>query len=531
MVEKQPANRRLIQHIVYDVTQFDLFPRLRQRFESTLQNGYRGRYFVTADGARPFEAMLAKVMDVVTAYETEKYGVQRLIGLTCDAETDFLEYESVYARQLGKYACLDPNAILATEDMLAGRMTGYLLTDFCDELDRCLLNEQKAALGPLLGAMDRSELYGGRLSLLASYYEMPAVAVYGVSSARGVITMGEEPLTEQAQGERLAEICRTLEKDGWAGGMITAWQDGWSRRSWNTAFALDNNRSPLWYDVQTAAKNTGLLAFEPGETAVCVMDGDRSEWSEGDLVTRNGALSLYARQDAEGLYLLVDGLADWDDAVYVPLDISPNLGSNMCDDPSMVFDCNADFLLSLHGPEDSCLLVQERCDPVRANYLYEITGEDPYVNIPSEYSGRFVPVTMPLRNDALSDAPALEEPGWDDLGLYETGRLVYGCANPEDEAYNSLADFCYGVGFVEVRIPWLLINVGDPSQGAVHKDYYRTYGVGLTKVRSIQLGVAGESASGVTPTGEFRLTRWNGSVPVRERLKQSYYVMRELWTR
>lgn len=42
---------------------------------------------------------------------------------------------------------------------------------------------------------------------------------------------------------------------------------------------------------------------------------------------------------------------------------------------------------------------------------------------------------------------------------------------------DTLADFCYGDDCVEVRLPWLLINMGDPSNSLVHRDYYVCHGV------------------------------------------------------
>ena len=47
---------------------------------------------------------MARVMDEITAYETDKYSAQRPAGFLCDPSCDFLEYEEVYARQLEKHA-------------------------------------------------------------------------------------------------------------------------------------------------------------------------------------------------------------------------------------------------------------------------------------------------------------------------------------------------------------------------------------------------------------------------------------------
>lgn len=48
----------------------------------------------------------------------------------------------------------------------------------------------------------------------------------------------------------------------------------------------------------------------------------------------------------------------------------------------------------------------------------------------------------------------------------ETGRLRYGNGNPESPVYDSLADVPVSpsTDAIEVRIPWLLLNVSDPSR-------------------------------------------------------------------
>ena len=105
----------------------------------------------------------------------------------------------------------------------------------------------------------------------------------------------------------MAEISRTLELDGWAGGFISTWQDEWERTGWNTAFAAVPSEHYLWHDLQTEGQNFGLMAFEPGAEAVCILDGDPSEWEAEDVLMEQDGLKLSARYDAEGLYLLLQG--------------------------------------------------------------------------------------------------------------------------------------------------------------------------------------------------------------------------------
>ena len=88
------------------------------------------------------------------------------------------------------------------------------------------------------------------------------------------------------------------------------------------------------------------MAFEPGAEPVCVLDGRRSEWTEDDLLLESGGFRLSARQDAEGLYLLIEGVGA-EDTVYLPIDVSPELGSRTRTRASgdLSFQRDADFVL------------------------------------------------------------------------------------------------------------------------------------------------------------------------------------------
>ena len=495
---------------------------------SSIRSGaYRGTYFQTKEDATPFEAAMARIMDGITAYETEKYGTQRPVGFLCDPACDFLEYEEIYARQLGKHAQTDPEHVLPTDAMEAGCFAAYRLYDFCDSFaDRLSVRQKQSLIGQLSG-LPEDQPYGGYLELLSRYHTIPVVAAgYGISSGRGAVVRDRAPLTEKEQGQKLAEISRTLEFDGWAGGFISTWQDEWERTGWNTAFAAVPSEHYLWHDLQTEGQNFGLMAFEPGAEAVCILDGDPSEWEAEDVLMEQDGLKLSARYDAEGLYLLLEG-TDRGETVYIPLDVSPEMGSSICEVPSLSFQREADLLLCLDGVSNSRLLVQERWNPMRERFLYETEGDDPFIYFP-EKNGNFVPIYMAVQNPMMVDSLSPDARVLQRLGIWETGKLIHGSEKREEEDYDSLSDFCFGQGCVEIRLPWLLLNVGSPASMSVHRDYYVYYGVEFRTVREIGIGMARENGDGPVSMGSFRLKGWTG-LEYRERLKDSYYIMQDYW--
>ncbi len=496
---------------------------------STIRSGaFEGTYFQTTADATPFEAAMAQVMEAITAYETDKYGAQRPIGFLCDPSCDFLEYEEVYARQLSKHAQADPEHVTPTPSMAAGCFAAYRLFHFCDTFAQRLSSAQQQAIAPLLEGLPTEQPYGGYLKLLTRYHTMPVLAAgYGVSSSRGAVVQDKEPLTEKQQGERLVEISRTLEDDGWAGGFISTWQDEWERRSWNTAFATVPTENYLWHDLQTESQGYGLMAFAPGAQATCTLDGNPDEWTAKDLLLERDGLRLSARYDAEGVYLLVEGM-DQQEALYLPLDVSPEVGSRSSDRPALTFAREADLLLCIDGVEDTRLLVQERFDPLRERFLNETEGVDPFLYFPKKESKSFVSLGMAMQNTLLVEELNPKTRALQRLKVWETGKLVHGNGDSQSAEYNSLADFCFGEGCVEIRLPWLLLNVGDPSSMMVHRDYYAHYGVEFQSVERIWIGMARQGGQGEIPMEALRLKGWK-RVEYRERLKESYYVVQAAW--
>lgn len=496
---------------------------------SAIRSGvYQGAYFQTTAEATPFEAAMARIMDEITAYETDKYSAQRPVGFICDPSCDFLEYEEVYARQLEKHAQTNPEHVAPLPAMKAGRFAAYRLYDFCGNFTAYLSSGQKQDIAPLLAGLPVNQPYGGYLELMGRYHTMPVLAAgYGFSTSRGAVVQNQPPLSEKEQGRRLVEASQALETGGWAGGFISTWQDEWDRRSWNTAFAAVPTEHYLWHDLQTANQNYGLMAFEPGNETVCVLDGNAAEWTEADLLLERDGLRLSARYDAEGLYLLLEGVSR-EEAVYLPLDVSAEVGSRSCASPALAFQREADFLLCLDGTDNSRLLVQERWNPLRERFQYETEGVDPFLDIPEQDSARFVPLGMAVQNPLLVDALTPENRAIQRLGVWETGKLVHGNGDSQSPDYNSLADFCFGDGCVEIRLPWLLLNVGSPSSMMVHRDYYQHYGVEFRQIRELWIGAARDGETDEVFMEALRVKGWK-SLAFRERLKESYYVVQAYW--
>ena len=110
---------------------------------------------------------------------------------------------------------------------------------------------------------------------------------------------------------------------------------------------------------------------------------------------------------------------------------------------------------------------------------------------------------------------------------YETGKLTYGNGDPESPDYSSLSDFIYNdkEGVMEIRIPWQLLNVMDPSTHRIMGDFYTEQSITPVKLGEIYagIGLAGET---VSLNGSYTYDDWK-MPEFHERLKPSYYVLLE----
>ncbi|MCL2373512.1 MAG: hypothetical protein FWC78_08955 [Defluviitaleaceae bacterium] len=512
-------------------------------------DSFEGRFFSTAPEANRFEALLAEVMDNATEYETRRFKAQRPISFLSSPLVDFLRYQPFYAVQLRKYAHLDHENIIPSAEMQAGHFAAYTLFYLSNEFLSLLHPVQRIELADILEDLDVYCNFGGYFDLLARYHTVPVVAVgFGATSSRTPGRIDAPAINERQQGHALASLSMQLEERGWAGNIISSWQDDWSRRTWNTAFAADPYRSMYWNNVQSQSQGYGLMSFDPGQYYRPVrIDGVPDEWTEANFIHEYDGIRIYAKQSVQNLYLLVRGEAiNQRDVFYLPIKLSPNSGTDFHE--HLKFDMPANFLLRIHGANNTRLMVTMRNNQMFMRFHEEITGENPFLFVPERWISEFVPINIAMQNTTMtriSDQFIREEyvygigmvEGIMQVGeprdivrlLYrETGRLIHGINDPNHPNFNSIADFHFGHELVEIRLPWGLLNFFDPSNLRVHDDYYDNFGVDGISISDIYIGI-GHRDSTQVPMSPFRLQGWRGNLQFHERLKLSYFIMQEAW--
>ena len=508
-------------------------------------DAFHGEYMYTNDEASPFEVLLAKVGDKVIEYESKRYKTQKLVAFSNWPTTDPFEYPEAVKRLYMKCAYIDVENIKTTDKFLSGQFASYHVYPYYPDYLHWTDEWQS------LGITDKSKFYNEKgqlntykayLSLLTKHHSLPVViSEFGVSTGRGMahrdLNTGRNQgnMSEGEQGQALVDCYNDIMSVGCAGSCIFSWQDEWFKRTWNTMYAVDLTRNPYWSDYQTNEQYFGLLSFDPGkEKSVCYVDGDISEWKDSDLVSRNGDMAVSVKYDEKFMYFLIKkkGLDFEQDTVYLPIDTTPKTGSSYCKNFDLKFDRGADFLIVINGRDNSRIMVQEPYEALRSTYSQNVAGFDTYLkdNLPDPHAPGFVNIDMILEIFTLPDEE--QEKFNLDFGdaTFETGKLKYGNANPQSPDFDSLADFKANGDYIEVKLPWQLMNFADPSRMSIHDDYYSgNYGIRYIDIDKMYVGITAGADDKRCVMSPLDLKPWGNKVTYHERLKESYYIMQKLW--
>lgn len=542
------------------------------------RNEYKGKYMYTSEDASPFETMLCEAGDKIIEYESERYKQQRLIAFSNWPTTDPFTYPALITMYFMKCAQVDVEHIKSTSEFLSGQFASYHVYpyypdylaylpiaekyDSAEDMQNAANNinpdilerledieedyqgdySAKEAIeslfdGNYTDSSGRTNTYYAYLRMLIKHHTMPVViSEFGVSTGRGMAqrdlntNRNQGNMTEQEQGEALIECWEDIMNAGCAGGCAFTWQDEWFKRTWNTMHAVDLDKTPYWSDYQTNEQYFGLLAFDPGkEESVCYVDGNIEEWDEKDLVSSRKNMNISMKYDEKFIYFLVhkDKYDPNKDILYIPIDTTPKSGSTYCSSYDILFERESDFVIVLNGKENSRILVQERSEVLRAMFSHEVYNEDAFVNPVDKNSSDFKKINL-----LLQTAVPLLSGNWNATSeTYETGKLTYGNANPDSDDFNSLADFIFSGDYIEIRIPWQLLNFANPSEMQIHNDYYENYGVEYLTIDEMYVGIGTDAQKEYRiPMEPFSLEGWGKHVTYHERLKESYYILKDYWT-
>lgn len=456
-------------------------------------HSYAGRY-LSAERAPAMDTWMAEQCDYLLNYEAEQWNTLRPIAYTNWPTLDPLFHptesstaeEREWRRRVGRPVAgdkleyendaigLDANLIRATAENPAGWFASYHAYPYYPDF---LLydpgyRQARSSEGP--------STYFGYLSDLRRHHaEIPfVISEYGVPSSRGSAHLQPQGWNhgghdEVAMAAIDARLTREIRESGAAGAILFAWMDEWFKKNWIVIdFEQPGDRNRLWFNAMDAEQNYGILGQYPGPAdGRPVLGGDPGPWRRLQTVQSGEGLirAIRAGSDEGYLYLTLElrpGPIDWQrTGVLLALDTYlPRSGQLAVPGMALASEIGFEFLIDLESPSRAAIKILPSYNPhVGAN---AILGGDDFgrfyrrpATIGVETDGRFDPMFV-ITNRARFGRDGTFYPAQG----YDRGRLTFGA-----EAENSLADWYADstTGLIEIRIPWGLLNVTDPSSRTV----------------------------------------------------------------
>lgn len=445
---------------------------------------YKGQFVSCASGT-PMETFFAEAMDYYMAYESKTYNAQRPVAFTNWPTLDPLHHisestkleEAAWKKKLGLLgADIEVDPLLAfeedeeTADMekidvgpanKAGLFVSYHAYPYYPDFlnNDAVLKKGIDAQGP--------NNYKAYLDLLVAHHAKYPIVIseFGVPSSR--ISAHWQPQgmthgrhTEKEQGEINARLLSNIYESGCAGGVLFEWMDEWFKKNW-LVYHMEKplDRKPWWYNFMDAEENYGLIGNYPGNDGPSILiDGKAGDWAKVSAYLSEGNSTLKVLADEGWLHLGIFWPAG--DATVNGYTVGINIDDSSKGSHKLPFGLAAasqaglEFAIVFQG-EKAGLFVERRYDL----FTYQDRGLN---SLAGNGIMEFVmpqAVTNPQRigRDGVIYPEHKEELGW----------LRRGTQDRNSRDFDSLAEWNSGPGFIEARIPWGLLNVGDPSSRSI----------------------------------------------------------------
>jgi hypothetical protein len=496
---------------------------------------YAGRYLAIADSAPAMDVWMAEQCDYMVSYEVDTWNTVRPIAYTNWPTLDPLahptestaEEERAWRRKVGRPVVRDPveyeNDVIALDPSLvrptpanpAGWFASYHAYPYYP--DFILYDPEYGAARSSEGASN----YFGYLSRLKQRHAgIPLlISEYGVPSSRGVAHLqpqgwhhGGVDEVEMARVD--ARLTREIRESGAAGGIVFAWIDEWFKRNWLVIdYELPPQNTRQWHNVMDAEQNYGILGMYAGEASTTPLPGgDPARWlalpslMAAERPAPGAPSRLRVGHDESYVYLAVEfvglpgGVFPWAEKdVVLALDTySADLGQRTLPGHLVSGDVGFEFVALFRDTTDADLRVTPDYNPYHGPSVIR-DGDDfgqfarrPVTTL-SRRDGRFDSLfVITNRSRFARDGRFIPAQG------VNRGRLRFGSA-----ARNSLADWYWepSAGLLQVRLPWNLLNVSDPSTRTVLHESRIEERVGSAPSDGFRVGVVvrGSGAGAAQP--------------------------------
>ncbi len=435
-------------------------------------NNFKGN-FVSLPTGTPMEVWLAQMMDFTFQYETQLYEEQRPVSFVNWLPLDPMFHNSEYieSKKVREYdndiESIDFKKFYITNLCKAGIYAAYhaypYYPDFIylDEKYKNVLNKN--------GEKDN---YMGYLEDLRNHCpDMPLViGEYGLPSSRGNSHFNPSGFnqgghSEQEQADQNKTLTQDIFNSGCGGAIYFEWIDEWFKFNWLVMdFEVPASRRKFWHNMENPEQNFGVMAIEQRSK---VIDGLDNDWTDKEKIADKNNYTMSASADAEYYYMKykLDNFDFGKNNFYIAIDTyDKKKGDHKLPFLKDNVDRGIEFLMNFINKDSAAILVDEKYSVYSDIYNDYV----PVYSSKENYDGKFVRQILLSNRDReslLGDKTARR--------VYDRSGLIYG---KSDEYQNSNSNWIWNDKdkILEIRIPWHLLNVSDPSSRNVLDDKQST---------------------------------------------------------
>jgi peptidoglycan/xylan/chitin deacetylase (PgdA/CDA1 family) len=426
--------------------------------------------FISMPDGTAMEAWLAEMMDFTVKVETQLYRTQRPVSFVNWLPLDPMNHNSEFIenKKVREYdndiESIDFRRFYTTPYFKPGIYAAYHAYPYYP--DFIYLDEKYKNGKNLRGENDN--FYAYLEDLKDKCPGMPLViAEYGLPSSRGnshSTTYGFDQggHSEKDQAEKNRTLTEDIYNTGCGGAIYFEWIDEWFKFNWLVMdFEVPANRRRFWHNMENPEQNFGVIAVEQRTKTI---DGNDNDWSESEkTVTLDNKVQMYASGDAEYFYAIVKSnevdLGKQD--LYIAVDTyDKKKGSHVLPHIGNKLERGYEFLICVRGKDSAEILVNEPYSVYSDIY----SGYVPVYASKENYDGKFVrQILLSNRERETLTGEKTER------RVYDRSDLIFGNSSMADHS-NSNIFINKEAGIIEIRLPWQLLNVSDPSSANVLDD-------------------------------------------------------------
>jgi hypothetical protein len=225
-------------------------------------NNFNGTHF-SINNASATEVWLTEKLDHLLSYEKTHYQTQRPVSVsswpTLDPIAHLSEpnrYEDTASVDLSKIQIID-----APGGFFISYHAYPYYPDFVSKDESYITAVDNFGLNSYLGYLTDLKNHYEKFPLIIAEYGVPSswgIAHYATSG------MNHGGFDELLQGETNLRMLHTIKESGAGGGIQFSWMDEWFKRTWITD-PIDFQNRHLWHNITAAEQNFGLIKFSKKE--------------------------------------------------------------------------------------------------------------------------------------------------------------------------------------------------------------------------------------------------------------------------